>query len=298
MVTKGVIAPVSQPTEWVSLLTYPCKPDGSLCICLDPKDFNRAIVQEHYKAPTLDEISHHLSGATCFSKLNAKDGFWSIHLDETSSYLTTCSTCIMAGTGSYICHLVWRCPRTSSRCEWTRHQTIYLALSPFMMIYANLAVPLRSTMSTSCTWWRLPRTMVLSLTVLSATSDSLKLPFMVQSSLSRACGQIPPKSQALKDLSTHDSQVKLQSFLGLINYLQLFIPVLSAKTTFLWEQLAKWDWNPSTDAVFQHLKAWICQTLLNATLEYYDQSKPVIVQMDASEYELEAALIQSGCPIA
>ena len=62
----------------------------------------------------------------------------------------------------------------------------------------------------------------------------------------------------IQDLPTPNSQVKLQSFLGLINYLQLFIPHLSAKTKFLWEQLAKQDWNQSTDAGFQHLKAWIC----------------------------------------
>ena len=108
----------------------------------------------------------------------------------------------------------------------------------------------------------------------------------------------PSKIQALQDLPTSDSQAKLQSFLGLINYLQPFIPGLSAKTLFLHEQLAKWDWNPSTDAAFQQLKAWICQTLFNATLAYYDRSKPVIVQMDASEYGLGATLIQSGCPIA
>ena len=92
MVLKGVIAPVLKPTTWVSSLTYPHKPDGSLHICLNPKDLNKAIVQEHYKAPTLDEITHHLSGATCFSKLDAKDGFWSIHIDEDSSYLTTFNT--------------------------------------------------------------------------------------------------------------------------------------------------------------------------------------------------------------
>ena len=65
----------------------------------------------------------------------------------------------------------------------------------------------------------------------------------------------PAKIQALQDLPTPDSQAKLQSFLGLINYLQLFIPALSTKTMFLCEQLAKWDWNSSTDAAFQHLKA-------------------------------------------
>ena len=60
----------------------------------------------------------------------------------------------------------------------------------------------------------------------------------------------PSKIQALQDLPTPDSQTKLQYFLGLINYLQPFIPGLSTKTVFLQEQLTKWDWNSSTDAVF------------------------------------------------
>ena len=106
------------------------------------------------------------------------------------------------------------------------------------------------------------------------------------------------KIQARQDLPTPNSQAKLQSFLGLINYLQSFIPGLSAKTTFLQEQLGEWDWNPSTDAAFQCLKTWICQALLSATLAYYNRSKPVIMQMDASKYELGAALIQSSHPIA
>ena len=104
------------------------------------------------------------------------------------------------------------------------------------------------------------------------------------------------KIQALQDLPTPDLQTKLQSFLGLINYLQPFIPGLSTKTVFLQEQLAEWDWNPSTDAAFQCLKVWICQTLLKVTLAYYDWSKPMVVQMD--EYGLGATLIQGSHPIA
>ena len=66
MVDLGILTSVTEPTEWVSSLTYPHKPNGSLYICLDPHDLNRAIIREHYKAPTLEEISHKLSGATVF----------------------------------------------------------------------------------------------------------------------------------------------------------------------------------------------------------------------------------------
>ena len=45
---------------------------GSLMVqsahCLDPCDLNKAIIHEHYKAPTLEEISHKLSGTTVFFK--------------------------------------------------------------------------------------------------------------------------------------------------------------------------------------------------------------------------------------
>ena len=61
--------PVTAPTEWVSSITYPTKPDGSLRICLDPCNLNKAIICEHYKAPTLEEISHRLSGATVFFQI-------------------------------------------------------------------------------------------------------------------------------------------------------------------------------------------------------------------------------------
>ena len=94
MVDNGTTAPITEPTEWVSSssLTYPRKSDGTICPCLDAHTLNKAINHEHYKAPTLEEISHKLSGTTVFSKPDAKDGFWSIHLDTPSSYLTTFNT--------------------------------------------------------------------------------------------------------------------------------------------------------------------------------------------------------------
>ena len=40
---KGIIMKRDEPTEWVSSLLGVEKKDGSLRVCLDPKDLNRAI---------------------------------------------------------------------------------------------------------------------------------------------------------------------------------------------------------------------------------------------------------------
>ena len=43
----------------------------------------------------------------------------------------------------------------------------------------------------------------------------------------------PIKIQALQDLPTPLNQKQLQSFLGLVNYLQPFLPDIASKTTFI-----------------------------------------------------------------
>ena len=56
------------------------------------EDLNEAIPCNHYPVPTLEEITPKLSGATMFSKLDARNGYWNVQLDEESTYLTTFKT--------------------------------------------------------------------------------------------------------------------------------------------------------------------------------------------------------------
>ena len=87
MENDGVIERVNEPTDWVSSLAIVEKPDGSLRVCLDPKDLNENLKREHY--PTFEEISMRLTGAKFFTKLDANKGYWQIPLDYPSSLLTT-----------------------------------------------------------------------------------------------------------------------------------------------------------------------------------------------------------------
>ena len=88
MESQDIIRKVSEPTEWVSSIVYTRKKNGKLRLCLDPKDLNRAIMRCHYKTPTMEELAHKQSGAQHFSKLDVKNGYWSIPLDEESQLLT------------------------------------------------------------------------------------------------------------------------------------------------------------------------------------------------------------------
>ena len=86
---RGILVPVERPTEWVSQMTVVRKPNGKLRICIDPQPLNVALKREHYKMPTLDDILPKLNKARIFTKLDVKEAFWHVRLNEESSYLTT-----------------------------------------------------------------------------------------------------------------------------------------------------------------------------------------------------------------
>lgn len=75
LVKNEVIAPVSEPTKWVSSLVLVEVPK-KLRMCLDPKDLNKAILRSHYPMSVIDEIPPDLTEAKIFSVVDAKDGFW------------------------------------------------------------------------------------------------------------------------------------------------------------------------------------------------------------------------------
>ena len=72
MVKQDIIVPVDEPTDWINSLVVREKPNGSLRICLDPKDLNKTIKREHYPVPPVDMVTNKLQGATFFSHLDGK----------------------------------------------------------------------------------------------------------------------------------------------------------------------------------------------------------------------------------
>ena len=88
----GILAQVNQPTNWVFVILVVKKPNGSLRICVDPKQLNAALKRPHYSTAIIDELLPQLSHVKVFSVCNVQNGFRHLALDTDNSLLTTFGT--------------------------------------------------------------------------------------------------------------------------------------------------------------------------------------------------------------
>ena len=52
----NIVEKVSHPTDWVSNIVIIEKSSGSIRVCLDPKQLNKAFKRHYYQMPTPEEI--------------------------------------------------------------------------------------------------------------------------------------------------------------------------------------------------------------------------------------------------
>ena len=87
-----VIEKVVEPTDWVNSMVTIVKPKGSLRICIDTCDLNKAIKCEPYPMSTTEDIVTRMPNTKVFSVLDASSGFWQVKLDPSSAKLCTFNT--------------------------------------------------------------------------------------------------------------------------------------------------------------------------------------------------------------
>ena len=107
----------------------------------------------------------------------------------------------------------------------------------------------------------------------------------------------PEKVAAITALRPPETKSEVKSFLGMVNYLQQFLPKISEQTKvlrILERKGVHFSWGAEQQACFDNIKSQVLQSM---TLAYYDRTKPVTLQTDYSEDGLGVALVQEGKPI-
>ena len=297
---QGIIAPVQQPTRWVSSMVIVPKKNGTLRICLD---LNRAILREHYPLPTVEDVATRLHGARVFSVLDVSKGFWHIELDEPSSYLTTFNTPFGRYRWLRMPFGISSAPEVFQR---RMHEVIEglkgveVVADDFMVVGygqshdeavsnhdANLASFLQRCSERDM---RLnPDKVRLRLT---------EVPFIGHVATNRGLRADPAKVKAIRDMPPPMDVAGVQRFLGMMQYLSKFLPRLSDMTKPLRDLTQKeteWVWEQPQQEALDALKQAVAST---PVLRYYALQDEVTLQCDASQYGLGAALLQKGQPVA
>ena len=299
---KDVLAKVTEPTQWVSSMLIVNKP-GKMRICLDPKNLNQAIQREHYPLPTIEDVATRLKSAKVFSVLDAKSGFWQIELDHESSLLTTFNTPF----GRYR----WkRMPfGVNSAPEiWQRRMHEFVEDLRGVEVIADDFLVCGHGESEKEALRDHDKNLVCLLE--KARTKNLKLnpdKFKLRMSEVTFIGHVltkdgvkmdPRKVEAIEKLPSPTCPKDLMRILGMIQYLSKFLPRLSELTEPLRKLTHKdqeWEWRKEHQLLLAQLKRMLTET---PVLRYFDCTKPVTIQCDASEKGLGAVLLQEGQPVA
>ena len=265
---------------------------------MTPRDLNKAIIHENHKAPTLEEIAHVLMGATKFSKVDGNKAFFGMHLMEEASLLMTFNThlrryrflCVPFGLKMYqdifqmrMDDIVAQCPRV-------------LAIHDDVFIYGKDD---RDHNTNIINLFNVAQKEGLMFNSKKCAIKQESVMFFGRVFSAEGYSPDPEKIQGISEMTPPQMKQELQSFLGAVNYLQTFVPHLSSNTEPLSALLKKencFAWDENTNTCFQKIKSQLQKALLRP-LRYYDRTKPVTLQCDASLKGLRACIIQDGQPI-
>ena len=94
MMMLGVIRKldINQATDWCHNLVLVRKLNGKLRVCLDPRTINKALRFNVHNARTFQDVTSSIRKVTKVLKIDANSGFWTLPMDDQSQLLTTFNT--------------------------------------------------------------------------------------------------------------------------------------------------------------------------------------------------------------
>ena len=289
MVLSGCIKRVDHAT-WATPLVVVPKADGRVRICGDFKvTVNQQLDIQQYPLPKPDDLFHMLNGGEKFSKIDLRDAYMQIELDEESKKYLVLNT--QKGLYQYE-RLPFGVAPAPAIFQCIMEQT--LAGIPGVLCYLD---------DVTVTAPNDEEHLLRLRKVLGRLKDSGfrlrrdKCAFMVESMEflghivdKRGIRPSPEKVKAMVEMPPPSTIKQVESFIGMINYYGKFIPMLStmaAPLNMLRKLGAEFKWGREQQIAFDKIK--VCLTSADV-LAHYDPRIPVVLATDASEYGIGAVI--------
>ena len=299
LIDTGQLVRVNEPTLWISNMVVRERPPSAtkpakVRICLDPSQtINKAILRPVYPIPTLERFHQ----AKIFSTFDIKDAFQTIKLTEESSKLTTMHTPWGRYRWTRLPFGISSAPEEFQR----RIHDVLCGLEGVVNIADDIIVIGRGTSLKEATHDH-DRTVIelldrLSQHHLKLNPDKVKLktcsaPFMGHTLTPEGLKPSNEIANAVLNMPQPQDKAATRRFLGTITYLSKFCPRLSEVVRPLRDLThidQKFLWADQHTEALRQAKELVSQA---PCLRYFDVKAPVVLQVDASEYGLGAALLQ------
>ena len=286
--SMGVIEPV-MTAEWGAPMVNVIKRNGQVRLCGDFKvTVNPQLKIDQHPLPRVEEIFAKLSGGIKFTKLDLRDAYFQMEVEESSRKYLTVNTC--KGLFRY-CRLPFGI--ASAPALWQRAMDQSFAGLPVQCYLDDLVVTGKTTeehlQNLDCVLRRIQE--------LGLKLNQEKCKFL-QDSI-EYCGHIitkdglqqaPVKVSAMIQMPPPTDVKQLRAFIGMVQYYARFIPNLSHRLHPLLQLLvkgAKWSWGQQQDSAFNDVKQELAS---NRVLTHYSQDLPLSLACDSSAYGVGAVL--------
>lgn len=298
MVNNDIIIKEEEPTDWVSpIVVVKNKNNKGIRICLDPFHLNKVLLREHFNLPTFEEISSKFSGAKLFTVLDANKGFWQLPLTQKSSKLTT----FITPFGRY---RFKRLPFGIKIAPEVFHKTFCRVFEDIknVFIYIDDLIIIAKSKKEHDDIFRKVLDRALSIGIKFNKQKSQiavnEVKFLGHIFSEKGIQIDKNKIKAIENMEEPKNKKDLERFLGMMTYVQKFVPNMSQLAVPLRELLKKdcnWYWGETQTKAYNVLK---CALTSEPLLQYFDPNKKCTISVDASKDGLGAVLLQNDYPVA
>lgn len=293
MLEEDIIEPSSSP--WSSPIVIVKKKDGKPRFCIDFRKVNQVSEKDAYPLPFISAILDRLREARYISSLDLKQGYWQIPLDNKSRPITAFT---VSGRGLFQFKVLpfglHSAPATFQRLLDT---IIGPEMEPYAFAYLDDIIVLGKTFEEHLYHlrevFRRLRKANLRINPEKCHFCQKSIKYLGHVVSNGSIQTDPDKVDAIRSIPPPSNVKGLRRFLGVASWYRRFIPSFSelvAPLTRLLRKNQPWNWTEEQGTAFETVKERLTEAPVLACPDF---SKPFVLQTDASDYGIGAALTQT-----
>ncbi len=291
LLNKKIIQPSVSP--WASPVVVVPKKDRSFRLCVDYRGLNAKTHLDAYPMPQIQEILESFHGATVFSTLDLKSGYWQLEMEEDSIQKTAFVT--SAGLFEFL-RLPFGLKNSAASFQRLMETVLRDLKGKCCLVYIDDVVVYSKNeeehMYDLTRVFKYLHNAGLTLNLGKCNFMQRNITYLGHIISAEGVKTDPNKISAINNFPTPQSLKDVQRFLGLAGWYHRFIPHFSTNAAplhALKQKKSTWIWEEECQRAFNIIKQDLTQA---PVLLPPDFNRSFRVQTDASEIGLGAVLTQ------